>query len=121
MSTICPNKPEAVPLYYAAMLGFRDLAEHLISGHPEHVNARGGREGIPMHIAAFSGHADILTLLHEHGADVDERGASQTPLHRTSCFGKLEAGQCLLDCGADINAQNDSGWTPVTPLIFALY
>ena len=118
MSTICPEKPEAVPLYYAALLGLRDLAEHLISEHPEHVNVRGGREGIPMHIAAFSGHANILSLLVEHGADVDGRDASQTPLHRTSCYGKLEAGQCLLDHGADINAQNDSGWTP---LIFAVY
>ena len=43
MSTMSPEKPEAVPLYYAARLGFRDLAEHLIAKHPEHVNARGGR------------------------------------------------------------------------------
>src|SRR6266849_5693959 len=31
MSTMRPVKPMAVPLYYAAMLGFRDLAEHLIA------------------------------------------------------------------------------------------
>ena len=42
-STMCSKKPETVPLYYAARLGFRDLAEHLIAKHPEHVNA--GREG----------------------------------------------------------------------------
>jgi hypothetical protein len=34
-----PEKPEAVPLYHAARLGFRDLAAHLIAEHPEHVNA----------------------------------------------------------------------------------
>src|ERR1700733_9215071 len=44
MSTMRPEKPEAVPLYYAARLGFRDLAERLIAELPEHVNAKGGDE-----------------------------------------------------------------------------
>ena len=41
MSTMRPVEPEAVPLYYAALLGFRDLSEHLIFEHPEHLNAMG--------------------------------------------------------------------------------
>ena len=41
MSTNCPEEPEGLPLYYAASLGFYDLAEHLIAEHPEHVNATG--------------------------------------------------------------------------------
>ena len=113
MSTMCPKKPEAVPLYYASMLGFRDLAEHLISEHPEHLNARGGSEGILMHVAAKAGHANVLTLLLEHGADVNERKGRSTPLHRASWQGKLEAGQCLLDRGADINAQDESRDSPL--------
>ena len=113
METMCPGKPEAVPLYYAAMLGFRDLAEHLIAEHPEHLNARGGSEGVLMHIAARRGHADILTLLLEHGADVDERDGGFTPLHRASWKGKVEAGQCLLDRGADINAQDKYSNSPL--------
>jgi hypothetical protein len=40
MSTMFPEKPEVVPLYYAARFEFRDLAEQLIAEHPEHVNAR---------------------------------------------------------------------------------
>jgi ankyrin repeat protein len=116
MSTTCPEKPEAAPLYYAARLGFRDLAEHLIAKHPEHVNARGGREWIPIHVAARQGHADILTLLLEHGADLEGRGKYDwTPLHQASEDGKLEAGQCLLDHGADINARDTDDWTPLFP------
>jgi ankyrin repeat protein len=119
MSTTCPEKPEAVPLYYAARLGFRDLAEHLIAEHPEHVNARGGGELTPIHAAASGGHADILTLLLEHGADVDCRGQfGRTPLHRTSERGTLEAGQCLLDRGADIDARNEYNWTPLYSAVF---
>jgi ankyrin repeat protein len=79
------EKPIADPPYYASMLGFRNLADHLIAGYPEHVNARGGDEEILRHIAARAGHASILTLLLEHGTDVDGRHAGQTPLHRASC------------------------------------
>jgi ankyrin repeat protein len=114
MSTMRPEKPDAVPLYYAARLGFRDLAEHLIAEHPEHVNARGGYEETPTHAAAYAGHADILSLLLDHGADVDGRGVgNQTPLHRCSMYGKVEAGQCLLDRGADIHARSATARTPL--------
>ena len=114
MTTMSPEKPEAVPLYYAALLGLRDLAEHIIAKHPEHVTARGRREVTPMHVAARAGHADILSLLLEHGADLDGKGINgQSPLHRASANGALKAGQYLLDHGADINARNNDGWTPL--------
>ena len=114
MSTTYPEEPEAVPLYYAAMLGFRDLAEHLIVMHPEHINARGGWEETPMHVAARSGHADILSLLLEHGADIDGQDIyGQTPLHRASRNPQVEAVQCLLDHGADVNALDINDWTPL--------
>jgi hypothetical protein len=106
MSTERPVKPEAVPLYYAARLGFRDLAEHLIAKHPEHVNARGGDEVTPMHAAASAGHANILSLLNDHGADLNGRGKyGDLLLHRASENAKLEAGQFILDRGADIDAR----------------
>jgi hypothetical protein len=110
--TMSPEKPEAVPLYYAALLGLRDLAEHIIAKHPEHVTARGRSEVTPMHVAARAGHADILSLLLEHGADLDGKGINgQSPLHRASANGALKAGQYLLDHGADINARNNDGRT----------
>jgi hypothetical protein len=117
MATTHPEKPEAVPLYYAAMFGFRDLAEHLIAEHPEHINARGGSEVTPLHVAASVGHPDILSLLIEHGADINGRGKyGYTPLHRASENGRLEVGQFLLNHGADINVQNQNN---NTALIYA--
>jgi hypothetical protein len=111
-STTRPEKPKEVPLYYAARLRFHDLAEHLIAKHPEHVDAKGGREVTPTYVAAEQGHTDILSLLLEHGADVDGRGVhGRTPLHQASWYGKLEAGRCLLERGADINARDNTGWT----------
>jgi hypothetical protein len=112
MATTCPEKPEAVPLYYAARLGFRDLAEHLIAKHPEHVNASGGDEVTPVHAAASAGDANILSLLTEHGADVNGRGIyGDTPLHRALLNANLEAGQFLLDRGADIGARSNGDAT----------
>ena len=112
MFTKCPEKPEAVPLYYAARFGFCDLAKHLIAEHPEHVNVQGGRRGTPMHAAARAGRADILSLLIEHGAELEGRANfNMTPLHVASGYGKLEAVRCLLDHGADINARDRDDWT----------
>ena len=114
MYTMCPEKPDAVPLYYAAMLGFRDLAKHLIDEHPEHVIAQGGEIVTPMHAAARVGHADILSLLLEHGADLEGRAKyNMTPLHQASWNGRLEAARLLLDHGADINAREEEDWTPL--------
>ena len=119
MSTTSPEKPEAVPLYHAARHGFRGLAEHLIGEHPEDVNARGGREGTSMHIAALAGHADILSLLLGHGVDPNDRYYGRTALHRASLNGNVEAGQCLVDHGADIHARDNQGWTPLFLAVFS--
>jgi hypothetical protein len=116
MSTVRPEKPEAGPLYYAASFGFRDLAEHLIAKHPEHVIAKGGRAETVTHVAAREGYTDILSLLLAHGADLDYPGTGpyswgQTPLQRAAWTGKVDAGKFLLDHGANINAQNVDGST----------
>jgi hypothetical protein len=112
ISTMRPEEPDATPLYYAAMLGFRDLAEQLITEHPEYVNARGVAEKTPIHAAADAGHVDLLSLLLEHGADADGRSfIDHTPLHVASWSGKIDAGKFLLDRGADINARDSEDWT----------
>ena len=122
MSTMCPEKPRAVPLYYAAMLGFRDLAEHLIASHPEHVNAHGGggQNWTPMHVAAQNGHVNILSLLLENGAGLEGLDdCIMTPLHRASWGGRLDAVRFLLDHGANIQARDRDGWTPLYCAVLA--
>ena len=110
MSSMCPEKPSAVPLYYAALLGFRDLADHLLDKHPEHVYTKGGRHRTPLHASVSVGHPGVFSLLIEHFPDVDIQGAyGQTPLHRASCAGSLEIGRQLLDLNADVEAQDKDG------------
>ena len=112
--TMRPEKPEAVPLYHAARLGFRDLAAHLIDNHPEHVNARNYWEESAMHAAAVEGNTEIASLLLEHDADIESRNTfNSTPLHFASVGGKLDVGQYLLDHGADINGRDNCRRTPL--------
>jgi len=114
-----PQKPDAVPLYYAALLGLRDLAAHLLAEHPEDADAKGGSEVTPLHGSVMNGHFDVSSLLIEHLQNPDIRGRHlQTPLLRMLMLGRaqrgdLEIGTHLLDCGADVNAQDDTGWTPL--------
>jgi len=108
------SKSPAGPLYYAALCGFQDLAEHLIVKYPQEVNADGGYYVTPF-VAALAGrHFELAQLLHRNGSSVDERGrAGFTPLISAALSGDLEMIQVLLGFKADINAQTDYGLTPL--------
>ena len=112
--TMCPEKPAAVPLYYAARLGLYVMVERLLAKHPEDVHAKGGRHVTPLHASALEGHTNVFSLLIEHFPDVDTRGQNDcTPLHSTSFQGHLEIGQRLINRGADVNARSNVGITPL--------
>jgi hypothetical protein len=114
MWSMRPQRPEAVPLYFAALFGFRYLTGHLLAKHPEAVHARGGLHVTPLHAAARLGHADIVSLLVEHLTDLDIQGNYfQTPLHLASILGHVGIGSRLLDRGADINARDEYGRSPL--------
>jgi ankyrin repeat protein len=119
MPTMRPEKPGTVPLYHAARLGFRDLAAHLIAGHPEHAehvdaDDKWGRTAMHAATGRECGNADILSLLLEHDVDVDIRDVEgATPLHWAPAGGNIDIGQWLLDHGADIHARDQDGLTPL--------
>ena len=114
MITLSPEKPDASPLYYATLFGFRDLTATLLAQHPEGVHVEGGRQVTPLHASAYRGHTDIFSLLVKHFPNPDIKGyVDRTPLHVASNRGRLEIGQLLIDHGADVNAHDDHGWTPL--------
>jgi len=103
-----------LPLYYAALCGFYDLAKQFIAKNPEHVNVRGGRMMTPLVAALNRNHFRVADLLHQHGADVDARDMSQwTLLHEASFTGLVDVAEWLLDHGADVNARNVHGSLPL--------
>jgi Ankyrin repeats (3 copies)/Ankyrin repeat len=121
MSTTHPTPPEAVPLYYASLCGFRGLVEHLIASHSPDVNSRGGSHTTPLHAASTNGHLEVASLLLRSGADPNSRDhRGRTPLHRISQGGQfvmvessLEIARLLLNSGADVSIVDNRGWTPI--------
>ena len=104
--------PKISPLYFAALGGFFDLAEHLIGKHPEHINAWGNQWLTPIGAALDRKHFLVAELLYQHGADVDAR-SSDTPLYRACNSQVLDTAQWLLDHGANVNTQADQRWAPL--------
>jgi ankyrin repeat protein len=108
-------EPRGTPLYYASLCGFRDLAAHLITKHPDYVNTFGGLNRTPLAAALHKRHFDIAELLHQHGAIVDVTGHKRrTPLHVAAAGGLTDVVQWLLDHGADANSVQDGLSTPLT-------
>ena len=74
-----------------------------------------------LHTAAFAGHAPVVRLLLEHGADphAREAGDNTTPLHWAAARSDLATVRALLDAGAEAQATGDVheleviGWATV--------
>jgi ankyrin repeat protein len=115
--TSSPEKPDALPLYYAALCGFRDTIERLIDTSPEDVNASGGTHVTPLHAASARGHLDVAVFLMEHGADLNARdNEGETPLHVASRSRHARVIRALLGRGADPNSVTN---TKKTSLLIA--
>ena len=118
-----PHSRDSVgsPLYYAAIGGFYDLAERLITKHPEQVNALGGYNLFPLQAALYNRHFHVANLLYRHGAVVDVQGYStRTPLYAASSHGQVDIMRWLLNHGADIDACDSDGFTPLRRAAYEL-
>jgi ankyrin repeat protein len=99
----------------AAIYGHTDTVRDLLARGAD-LEARNGSWQTPLYMAASRGHTDTMQVLLDAGAWVNPpkigRTPSPTPLQGASEFGvQSEAAQLLLDRGAKIDAQNESGHT----------
>ena len=68
----------------------------------------------PLHWAAQYGHAELVKLLLDRGANPDSKCiVGRTPLHRTAEYGHTDLVKLLMDRGADPNEADKSGTTPL--------
>lgn len=85
----------------------------LSQGHP--VNVRDNAGWLPLHEACIHGQKDIVEILLQNGAHVNDRGGTQcdgiTPMHDAASNGFLEIVELLLDNGASPSIKNDNGAT----------
>lgn len=121
------------PLHVAAMSDRAAVAEILIARGAE-INARtrsgytpllcAAREGHlglnvdvksdqPLHLAAHMGDGELVKQLIDHGADINYARHGETALHAAIAERHREASAVLINSGANVNAVNMSGRTPL--------
>ena len=79
------------------------------------INAYGSNGNRPLHIAAGKwGKEGLIEEILSKGAVIDIRNIyKQTPLHFAAAFGRLDAIKTLIEHGADFQAKEANGFTPL--------
>ncbi|KAK0118289.1 hypothetical protein ONS95_012585 [Cadophora gregata] len=104
-----------LPLHIAAL---HNRAEVILllhdTGRLGDVNAPGLIDQVtPLHLATVAGHIGTMSILIQHGADVNARASvGNTPLHYAAERGAVSAARHLIDNGALADLENWDGMKP---------
>ncbi len=105
---------EGVDLFEAAALGETGRVRRHLDTDRNLIETYAPDGFTALHLGAFFGRAETLTLLLELGADVDAVSLNPTnvhPLHSAVAGGNLRCVEILLGHGAQPNAHQHGGWT----------
>lgn len=115
VAAICPHTGD-LDVFEAAATGDCERLRMLLDGDPGAGDAMAPDGFFPLALAAFFGHVDAVTLLLEHGVAVHRRAANPTQvqaIHSAAAAGRSDIVAALLDHGADANARQQGGATPL--------
>lgn len=106
----------------AAKAGRVEAVRALLAAEPGLIHARDSDGSTPLHCAAWKGHAEVVTLLLDAGADVRAENANDhwgtTPLHAAAHANQAAIAELLIGRGADIRAKDRQGRTPLEHAAF---
>jgi len=104
-------------IFEAAAVGDCDRLHHFIAADAMAARAISPDGWTPLHLAAAFSSADAVTLLLEHGAHIHQfshNPVRNQPLHACIALNSsLDVVRVLLDGGADVNATQHGGYTPL--------
>ena len=125
------------PLFFAVMGGDAEIVELLLKANadvngkaPEYVehglwviqSSSAWKKNVgetPLHVAAVRGTADIVRLLLDAGAKLEEtNNDGETPLHLAAQAGNLPALHALIERGARVDVTNGNGHSPLTRAVW---
>ena len=103
-------------IFEAAVLGRVDRLRELLDADPALLNAYAADGFYPLGLAAYFKQAAAVRLLLDRGADPNQaarNAAHVTALHAAVSSDQLKMVEWLLDAGADVNARQQSDYTPL--------
>lgn len=106
----------ALNVWELAALGRDEGLRDLVARQPDLVNAYADDGFTPLALAAFFSSAATVRLLLAHGADVSLAARNDMrvqALHAAVASRNADAALALLDAGADSNARQQVGYTPL--------
>lgn len=109
-------EPDHEDIHTAARNGDTDEVAALLSMDNRLAGTHDADGWTPLHLAAHHGHAATVEVLLHNNAPVDIRSDNQlanTPLHAALAGKRGEAVRILVEAGADVDAKQHGGWTPL--------
>ncbi len=112
----CQNSEGWTPLILAAMGGYREICELLLSRGAD-INFKGPNGWTALLSCSRCWHGELFMFFVEHGADINVSAEGLTPLFLESMAfftpNQLENCRYLISKGANVNAKNSEGETPL--------
>lgn len=106
----------ALNVFEASATGQLKQLRALIEAHPDQLNAYAGDGFYPLGLAAFFGHTETARYLLGKGANVSQRANNAQKvqaIHAAAAGNHVEIAGDLLAHGADVNATQEGGFTPL--------